>query len=289
MTHPGNGECLPDVADILDEEDLAAYDDVVGTRGGLVVVAGPLLEPTGAGRVALLYYALRRLADFHRSSFPMATVEYAVRGTLENASRIVVDAKEGITFDGSLATLLDQGTRAILVGELGYLDALNGCLAGARQGRHLFSAISSPTVAGAFQRMLNMGADRATVGTCVSLMIGLRAIPRLCGQCRRPVNLPVPLLLEAGFSDDDVGEGFTTWTGSGYGCGHCVKGFQGVHWLSQLVPMSRSIRNALQGPNIVGDVERAIGDDGIASLHRKYLGAVRTGDLQLGSFDWCYL
>ncbi len=48
----------------------------------------------------------------------MATIEWARRGRLDNATQIVVSWKDGITFDSAMKRLADQGTKAMLVGEM---------------------------------------------------------------------------------------------------------------------------------------------------------------------------
>jgi type IV pilus assembly protein PilB len=265
----------PTIADILDDRQRLAYEQALSRERGLILAVGP----TNSGKAALLYHGMRMVRRLRGQTLPMATIEWAVRGRLEDATRVVVSGKDGVTFDSALKRLANDGTKAFLVGEIpDYATAMEAVYLTMERRRIILSTLHTQDAPHALQRLVNLGVPPRSIGESVVLVFALRALRRLCPECREPLHLPPHALEAAGYSHDDIAQGLHLWEPNREGCIHCTAGFMGRRFVCQMLPMTDAIRTALVDADI-RDIRRVATAEGMTSLRRELRDAAREGDI----------
>ncbi len=282
----GQPDHTPALDEILSDHQKRAYFEALSREQGLVLVTGPMA--TDSVQAHLAYHGLRYLRQSHGPDYPMATVEWAARGNLKDVTRVVVSAKDGITFAGSLTRLAEHGTKAFRVGELYDLATADEAIRlTTERGCVIVAGIpGTRDIASALVRLVDMGVSVSALGSAVKLVFSLRVIRKLCLACRKPVQVPRYALLASGFSEDEVGDSLTVWEADTEGCRRCKGGFDGLRHVCQMVPMSESVRKVLvNGFQYVRDIDEAAAIDGARTLKQEMLEAVRSGEIQLVDAD----
>ena len=271
----------PTIVDLLNDRQRAAYEQALSRQHGLILAVGP----TGSGKAALLYQGMRMLRRLRGQSVPMATIEWVARGPLEDATRVVVSSKDGVTFDSALQRLASDGTKAFLVGEIHDLaTAMEAMRLTTQRRRLILSTLHTQDAPHALQRLLNIGVPASSVGESVVLIFALRAMRELCPECRELLRLPPHALKVVGYADDEIAEGLTLWEPNRAGCIHCTNGFRGRHHVCQMLPMTDGIRAALVDGD-VRDIRRVAADEGMKSLRRELLDAAKTGNVWIADIS----
>jgi type IV pilus assembly protein PilB len=124
-----------------------------------------------------------------------------------------------------------------------------------------------------------MGVPPFNVATSVSLIIAQRLARRLCGECKEPADIPKEVLLEEGFTEEDLK---TATLMQPVGCSKCgnngTKGRVGIYEVVRITPkISRIIMengNSLE----ISDQARAEGFD---DLRRSALRKAAQGLISL--------
>jgi type IV pilus assembly protein PilB len=271
----------PTVADILDDRQLAAYQQALSREQGLILAVGP----TYSGKAALLYHGMRMLRRLRGQYVPMATVEWVVRGSLEDATRVVVSRDDGLTADSALKRLADQGTKAFLVGEIRDLAIADEAVRLTTQRRRLIlSTLHTVDAPHALERLLNYGVRPEALAESVVLIFALRAFRKLCPACKKPLRLPAPSLRAAGFSEREIADSLTLWEPSREGCGECDRGFRARHHVCQMLQMTDAVRAALPEGDI-REIRRVATHEGMKPLRRELLEAVKAGNVWLPDIE----
>ena len=271
----------PTIVEILDDQQLAAYQQALSRERGLILAVGP----THAGKAALLYHGMRMLRRLRGQHVPMATVEWVIRGSLEDATRVVVSREDGITFDSALKRLADQGTKAFLIGEIHDLATADEAVRLTTQRRRLIlSTLHTVDAPHALERLLNLGVPAQAVGESVVLVFALRAFRKLCPACKKPLRLPPPSLRAAGLSESEISDSLVLWEPNREGCGECQGGFQGRHYVCQMMRMTDAIRAALAEGD-VREISRVATREGMKPLRSELIDAVKAGHVWLPDIE----
>ena len=276
----------PDLDQVLSDHQRTAYFEALSREKGLILLTGPMA--TDSVQAALAYHGLHFLQQLNGPDYPVATVEWVARGTLENVTRVVVSQREGITFHGSLKRLAEFGTKAFRVGELHDLATAEEAMRLTTQRRRIIVAGISGTgdAASALVRLVDMGVPVSVIADSVRLVLALRVFRKLCSACHKPVQVPRYSLLASGFPEGEVGDSLTLWEADRHGCKECTGGFSGLRYICQAMPISKGVRAALIGGcQCVDDIDEASSADGARTMKQEILEAVRSGSIQLADAD----
>jgi type IV pilus assembly protein PilB len=129
---------------------------------------------------------------------------------------------------------------------------------------------------------MNMGIAPYNITSSVTLVIAQRLARRL-HTCKKVQNLPPQVLLEAGFTQEEIDAGFTVYEAAG--CDECNDGYKGRLGIYQVMPMLEDIQKIiLQGANAlqIAEVARKAG---INDLRASALKKVRDGVTSLAEID----
>ncbi len=194
------------------------FMDALDKPQGMLLITGP----TGSGKTVSLYTGLNILNTPENN---ISTAEDPVEINLEGINQVNVNPKVGMTFASALKAFLRQDPDIIMVGEIRDLDTAEIAIKAAQTGHMVLSTLHTNSAPETLTRLRNMGVPSFNIATSVNLVIAQRLARRLCGSCKRPVDIPKNSLLEMGFTESDLGTSFTIY--EPVGCDQCRDGYKG--------------------------------------------------------------
>ncbi len=251
------------------------YIDAIHKPYGMVLVTGP----TGSGKTVSLYTGLNMLNTAERN---ISTVEDPVEIRVEGINQVQQNAKRGMTFASALRSFLRQDPDVIMVGEIRDLETAEIAIKAAQTGHMVLSTLHTNDAAQTIARLMNMGIAPYNITSSVTLIIAQRLARRL-HECKKPIELPPKVLLDAGFSQADIDAGLTIY--QAVGCEGCNEGYKGRVGIYQVMPMLEDIQKIiLQGGNAmqIAEVAKAAG---VNDLRASALLKVKQGLTSLTEID----
>ena len=243
---------------------------------GMVLVTGP----TGSGKTVSLYTALGILNDEQRN---ISTVEDPVEIRLPGVNQVQQNTKRGMTFAAALRSFLRQDPDIIMVGEIRDLETAEIAIKAAQTGHMVLSTLHTNDAPQTIARLMNMGIAPYNITSSVTLVIAQRLARRLCGRCKRAVDLPAHALLAEGFTQAEIDQGFTVY--EPVGCDECTEGYKGRTGIYQVMPMSDEIAAiVLEGGNAM-QIAEAARRAGVRDLRQSALMKVRHGHTGLAEIN----
>ena len=234
-------------------------------RDGIVVVTGP----TGSGKTTTLYAALREVAT---GEVNVMTVEDPVEYEMPGLTQIQVEPKRGVTFASALRSILRQDPNVIFVGEIRDLETAEIAVQAAYTGHLVLATIHANDAAGAIDRFIDLGLDRAKITGTLRGALAQRLIRRLCAACATPVGVsltPAEQKLAARYGVKPVRRAV--------GCDACAQtGYLGRMSVMEVMtgtttsgmrPMREvALERVTAGETTLEEVERVLGDSGTVDV-----------------------
>ena len=251
------------------------YIDAIHKPYGMVLVTGP----TGSGKTVSLYTGLNMLNTPERN---ISTVEDPVEIRVEGINQVQQNVKRGMTFASALRSFLRQDPDVIMVGEIRDLETAEIAIKAAQTGHMVLSTLHTNDAAQTIARLMNMGIAPYNITSSVTLIIAQRLARRL-HECKKPIELPPKVLLDAGFSQADIDAGLTIY--QAVGCDSCNEGYKGRVGIYQVMPMLEEIQKIiLQGGNAL-QIAEAAKAAGVNDLRASALLKVKQGLTSLTEID----
>ncbi|KUJ84148.1 type IV-A pilus assembly ATPase PilB [Microbulbifer flavimaris] len=233
-----------------EEDQKKMYLDALAQPQGMILVTGP----TGSGKTVSLYTGLNIL---NTAESNISTAEDPVEINLEGINQVNVNAKVGLNFADALRSFLRQDPDIVMVGEIRDLETAEIAIKAAQTGHLVLSTLHTNSAPETLTRLMNMGVPTFNIATSVSLIIAQRLARRLCGECKKPANLPEEVLKEEGF--DSVTIPTNEWKiYQPVGCEHCSKGYKGRVGVYEVVRITDGIsRIIMEGGNSIQIADQA--------------------------------
>lgn len=235
---------------------------------GMFLVTGP----TGSGKTVSLYSGI---AILNKEDINISTAEDPVEINLPGVNQVQVDEKTGMTFDKALKAFLRQDPDIILVGEIRDLATGSIAVKAAQTGHMVMSTLHTNDGPQTLTRLQDMGIKAFAVATSINLITAQRLCRRLHGDSKVPLDLPREALLEEGFTEEDIANGFTV-----FGPGESEEatgGYKGRAGIYQVMPISDGMKRLIiEGANAVQLADQAA-SEGIWDIRRSGLAKVMQG------------
>jgi type IV pilus assembly protein PilB len=254
----------------LEEKQQQLFLDHIQKPQGMVLVTGP----TGSGKTVSLYTALDVL---NTEAVNISTIEDPVEINITGINQVHVNLKAGLGFASALRVFLRQDPDIIMVGEIRDLETAEIAVKASLTGHMVLSTLHTNSAAETLTRLLNMGIPAFNVATSVSLIVAQRLARRLCNECKHIIHIPEKSLLEMGFSNDELCNGFTLFGPHNAGCQHCHFGYTGRIGLYEMLPVSSSIAEVIMSGGNSLDILRVALKEGLQTLRRSGLNRVCEG------------
>ncbi|KOR31222.1 general secretion pathway protein GspE [Achromatium sp. WMS2] len=237
---------------------------------GMVLVTGP----TGSGKTVSLYSALNILNE---PSVNISTAEDPVEIQVPGINQVNVTGK--LTFADALKSFLRQDPDVIMVGEIRDLETASIAVKAAQTGHMVLSTLHTNDAPQTLTRLANMGVPPFNIASAVLLIMAQRLARRLCEKCKQPEDVPKNILLQTGFTERDIRQGFTVY--KAVGCPMCKKGYKGRVGLFQVMPVSEEMgRIIMRGGNSYELGDQAA-KEGVINLRESGLNKVKLGIVSL--------
>lgn len=218
------------------EEILTTLDDLIERSYGILLVTGP----TGSGKSTTLYAALSKL---NKPDINILTVEDPVEQRLHGVGQVQVNAKIGLTFSAGLRSFLRQDPDIIMVGEIRDLETAELAINSSLTGHLVLSTIHANDAAGAFPRLMDIGAEPFLIATSILGVVAQRLVRVLCPHCKAP---HVPSTFELGMLGLTSEEAKGSNICKAMGCEHCgQKGYIGRTMIAEILPVTDDIRSLI--------------------------------------------
>ncbi|MBJ13612.1 MAG: pilus assembly protein PilB [Candidatus Marinimicrobia bacterium] len=214
------------------KDNLFIFKKVINQPYGLVVVSGP----TGSGKSTSLYASLKEIKDERTN---ITTVEDPVEYQLDGINQVQVFEDIGLTFGGSLRSILRQDPDVLLIGEIRDEETADIAVKFALTGHLVFSTVHANDAPGTITRLLDIGIAPFLVGSCLNLVMAQRLVRKICEKCKeeyKPTNEELNLI-----NLDSKRVKGHLWKGKG--CGDCRNtGYRGRTAIFEMIPMARELR-----------------------------------------------
>ena len=236
---------------------------------GMILVTGP----TGSGKTVSLYTCLNIL---NQPGTNISTAEDPAEINLPGVNQVNVNEKAGLTFAVALKAFLRQDPDIIMVGEIRDLETGEIAIKAAQTGHLVLSTLHTNDAPTTLTRLINMGIAPFNIATSVMLITAQRLARRLCSNCKRPVDIPKPALLRAGFTERELDGSWQPYTYGG--CETCKNtGYKGRVGIYQVMPISEEInRIIMQNGNAI-EIAQQARREGVKDLRQSGLLKVKQG------------
>jgi len=256
----------------FEPEQKEAFLSAIQKPYGMILVTGP----TGSGKTVTLYSALDIL---NQSEVNISTVEDPVEIQMPGINQVNTNLKTGLTFAEALRAFLRQDPDIIMVGEIRDLETAEIAVKAAQTGHFVLSTLHTNDAPQSLVRLGNMGIPAYNIASSVHLIMAQRLARKLCPHCKEIEELPSEVLLEEGFSTEEIESGLEIYRA--VGCGRCTNGYRGRSGIFEVMPISDQIRSLiLEGGNAMQLAAQAR-LEGIDDLRASGLRKVKAGDTSL--------
>ncbi len=251
--------------------------DAIHRPYGMVLVTGP----TGSGKTVSLYTCLNLL---NKPGINIATAEDPAEINLPGVNQVNINERAGLTFPVALRAFLRQDPDIIMVGEIRDLETADIAIKAAQTGHMVLSTLHTNDAPSTLSRLLNMGVAAFNIAAAVNLITAQRLTRRLC-SCKQPVDLPLDVLLNAGFAESQL-DGSPVYRA--VGCEQCNgSGFKGRVGVYQVMPITEAIESIILAHGTALEIEAQARREGIRTLREAGLLKVKQGLTTLDEIISC--
>ena len=249
------------------QDNLGIFKKVINQPYGLVVVSGP----TGSGKSTSLYASLKEIKNERTN---ITTVEDPVEYQLDGINQVQVFEDIGLTFAGSLRSILRQDPDILLIGEIRDGETADIAVKFALTGHLVFSTVHANDAPGTITRLLDIGIAPFLVGSCLNLVMAQRLVRRLCAKCKEEYTPTKEELAFIGLDSGRVKEDL--WRGKG--CAECRNtGYRGRTAIFEMIPMSRNLRSLVYDNANEDEIREAALKNGMTALREAGIKRVLDG------------
>lgn len=235
---------------------------------GMVLVTGP----TGSGKTNTLYSAIQSL---NKSETNVMTAEDPIEINLHGINQVQMKEQIGLNFATALRSFLRQDPNVILVGEIRDFETAEIAIKASLTGHMVLSTLHTNDAPSTVLRLVNMGIEPFLVATSVTIIQAQRLIRRICNKCKKKQKVPTQVLLDVGFSEEEVSE---VEVFKGNGCSSCSDtGYKGRIGLFEVMEITSELRDMILIGASAGELRKKAIELGMITLRKSGLCKIRDG------------
>ncbi len=220
----------------MEADQLAAYRQMIGGPGGLVLITGP----TGSGKTATLYASLIRLNDGRRKINTIEDpIEYAIDGLRQSQVNPAID----LSFGDLLRAVLRQSPDVIMIGEIRDDETARTAVHAANSGVLVLATLHAPSTSAAVQSMRSLGVPSHFLANSLRGVVAQRLVRTLCADCKTSFELSdAPHTFDElrPWLRDDEGQALC----APHGCAKCnLTGYAGRTGVFEVMSVDKELRD----------------------------------------------
>jgi len=252
----------------FEEKAMREFEESIRSPFGMVLVTGP----TGSGKTTTLYSALSTINSIDVN---IMTAEDPVEYNLMGINQVQVKEEIGLNFAAALRSFLRQDPDIIMVGEIRDFETAEIAVKAALTGHLVLSTLHTNDAPSTISRLLNMGIEPFLVSASVLLILAQRLCRKICSQCRDEEKVPVPALVNIGFSEQEA-KGIKCFKGKG--CNKCNgTGYKGRVALYEVMPVKDELKELILEGAAASEVKKTAVRLGMATLRMSGLTKIKEG------------
>lgn len=227
--------------------------------------------PTGSGKTTTLFAFLARI---NAPDVKIITIENPIEYHLEGVTQTQVSESEGYGFFEGLTSALRQDPDIIMVGEIRTDETAKTVIHAGLTGHLVFSTLHTNTAAGAFPRLIELGADPDIISSAVNVSMAQRLVRELCDDCKkeRPITSEEKEIISNIFESMPEKEKYgdlwptdTLWESTG--CEECGDiGYRNRIGVFEAVVVDENIEKVLRETPTEREVQKAAKPQGIRTM-----------------------
>ncbi len=257
------------------DEVVGALEGVLAKPQGLLFVTGPV----GSGKTTTLYAAMKHIHATRGAMTNMVTLEDPIELELPFATQTQMKPKAGMTFAGTLRSVLRQDPNVLMLGEIRDHESADITMQAGLTGHLILTTVHGEGAAGPFARLMEMQVEPFVVASASLACLSQRLVRVLCTACRDPRE-PEPIHRER-FAQFGV----ELPPGPYYeprGCQFCEgQGFTGRAPLAELLLVTPKLREAVNRRATTTELYGLAMSQGMTPLIRDGLDRARAGTTSL--------
>jgi type IV pilus assembly protein PilB len=252
----------------FDQKPLEDFQWAINQPWGMVLVTGP----TGSGKTTTLYSAL---SDLNKVGTNVSTAEDPVEYNLHGINQVQMHDEIGLNFAMSLRAFLRQDPDIIMVGEIRDFETAEIAVKAALTGHLVLSTLHTNDAPSTISRMLNMGVEPFLITASVNLVLAQRLARKICVDCKQPWHGDPTILLEFGFTEEQIARGNLM---KGGGCKTCNgSGYKGRVALYEVMRFSENLKEMVQQGGSAAELKAAAIKGGMSTLRMSGIEKVLAG------------
>jgi len=249
----------------LTEWQFTVLTECLSQPQGMILLTGP----TGSGKTTTLYSMIARRRS---PEINIVTVEDPIEYQLPGITQVQVNVKAGLTFAGSLRSILRQDPDVILVGEIRDAETAEIAFQAAITGHLVLSTLHTNSSFSAITRLLELGIDPFLVTSSLNLVVAQRLARRICGQCKERYTPSAQSLQKCQITDPDLA------FYRGRGCAACGRsGYSGRMGVYEMLRMTSALKDLIRKKAGETSLRRTAAASGTRTLLEDGLARVRDG------------
>ena len=247
----GNFVKLADLG--MGSRDQALIEKLIARPNGIILVTGP----TGSGKSTSLYAFLH---EINKMNVRILTAEDPIEYEMPGINQVLVRQDIGLTFARILRSFLRQDPDIIMVGEIRDGETAEIAINASLTGHLVFSTLHTNDAAGAFARLIDMGAEPFLVASAVAGVMAQRLVRRICPTCKHSIPFDKNLW-------DLPGEPWGTHVWEGAGCEVCAKtGYKGRRGIFELIAVSDQLESLIINRRSSNEIKEKARELGMRTL-----------------------
>ncbi len=254
-------------------DDRAAFQRLINSPFGLVVIAGP----HGSGKMTTAYHALQQLRE--KGQRNLATVEAPYEMILPGIAQTHVRPHLGLTCSALLAAIDRGDPDVIYVSDIPDEKAMDRILKLALTGHLIFVTMHASSVEEVIGKLLDLKAPPHLLASALTGVVVQQLARKVCPSCAVPARVSAAALKRYG------GAGLPMKARLGKGCEKCNQsGYRGRLALYEIFTPAKTFKDTLQ----TGDrraIGRALQKPPRRTLLRAGAEAVAAGTITLSELE----
>lgn len=218
----------------MEQEDINKIKDLLKEKQGVILVTGT----NGSGKTTTSYALLKEL---NKGDVSIISIENPIKMPLEGVNQVQIEPEKGVTYRSIMRNIESQDLNILSINELVDDETTRAALRLSTTGRLVISTLNTKTVYQTIDTLLNMNVENYLLGDNLIGIISQRLVKKLCTNCR--------VKKEASEYEKNVIKQITGETVKelyyAEGCEECKDGYLGQSPISEVVPITPELRDAI--------------------------------------------